>query len=646
MASENEENRLDITRKIIAKSFVSLPKVDDSELFDLLYCSRHSTSTSFIRVIASECTLSGNNIVLCGTPGVGKTSFIHYILMKEDLLNKNRLFPIMINCRQYEGDDEAVKLERLRNEIVDNLLQYFDKMKAPCTALKMKQSSDSYWRLVEAKNHLFNKITKEMQCNNYFPLIIIDDVDYMEEEVQHILLTILSDLISSDRASIIYACRKPAFREISYHLSDRPRYEFTKKAKIEELYPIEAQRVLARRMAMTLDNETSKGPIRRILRGFPFKKKDVFERYLKRYGYSLNSAMAIPYPFTDSQEYYMNELSNGDIRVIFQIAERLLSFILDAGNKDKWKRMEDETSYIGRENFIDILSNFEGRHYQNTELPIYYTEMWRLINLHEQKSYDIDKDKPALRGNSLLQNILELIVNDREICVGSHFWDILKNLGHKDSEIEFGVRFCLEATLIEPVVISTSGPTRTREDRKYAKHRLTKKGEFYIKELINWKEYITLFGKGGTSVYDLDNELGQSRLYSDILEMLSALIYLSSGKSAYLKIGKKPLYDLFIYKYGTGYAEPYDFSELRDRYTVTPRKFERELIKARNEGVASSYKQPGREYFAIKKKKTIDEANAKGIWQIGTTPSFPSHKFHKDEVRAFLAEHTEELTQL
>jgi nucleoside-triphosphatase THEP1 len=625
---------LKTTLKVIEKAFVPLPSISrDSTLFDFLYCRRDKERIDLRRMLTEDCKL-GINVVLTGDPGVGKTTFLHDVLVRDDYAADHGLCVICINCRKYEGMALEQKLPLLKKDFVAGLSDYFAAVGQPFNMAKL----DEPWTdglLVDAKDHLANVITKELQVNKCFPIVVIDDVDYMEVELQHTLLCILSDIISSDRISIIYTCREPALKEISYHLSDRPRYQFSEHSKTLRLEPLSPREVLARRLAITLRVNESKSTIRNLLEGLSMTdRRDAFEKYLAQQGASLKKAESITYPFTDNQEHYMGELSNGDIRVVFQIAARLLSFTLDEENKDKWTPMDDGTRYIGRENLLNILSDFRGAHYQNPHVPVHYSELYRLIDIHEMKSQV--KGNARQSGNSLIENLLETLINERDIHPEARLWTTMAELGHTKYETRIGLDFCDEARLIKPVMITTCGPPGSRRTPESELYTLTRKGVFYIKDMRHWKEYKKRFGSGRLSAYDVEGGLARLRLYEDILEMVCALVYLSEGNSKYLKVDKSAFMDLFLRKYGPGYVERFDEPVKESRSTLTQRDLDRELILPGNKGIASSYKEGRRSYYAIKKGQARIQAGRRGIAHAGNQPVFPSHKFREEEVREFL----------
>ena len=633
---------LKTTHEVILNSMIELVKIDDPEIFDLFWCSRPDETNTFLRAIKFDCRFSGKNFALHGNPGTGKSSFLKFILLKSDL-KSGKYYPMMINCQSLEGQDTTGKISTLRYRLIDEMRNYFVEIGKPNNKLFMKIGEDLDSDLVIAKDHLFQNISKEDQIKKSFPLLIIDDVDYLELDIQHELLGMLCDFIASDRVTVIYACRNPALKEILFHLNERPRQLFKERVQELPLSSISSQRILARRMAYTLDCEKSKMEIKGRWPDLSIgqKRKSTFEKFIRKFGITLDNAQKITYPFTGQQEYIMNLLSNGDIRVIFSLAQKIINYLIV--NLDNFNPNQDGTILLGRKLLLEIFTDFEGREYQPPGLEANSLDMDKIINIHQFKSPPLSNN--IAHGPSLLQNILEMLRIEAYINKGSRFWEVLNNkLGHSDDFISKGLVYCERMRLIEPSFISTITLMGAKEEKGNFPYILTDKGKFYIDELFYWNEYVDLFGKGEVSVKEVDDLCPPSRLYYDILEFFSALLLRTSKKSGYIKIPKLELFDFFLLKYRTNFSLSYDCDfkldeerDLSEECLITFDHFENEVIRPRNQGVCSNHKQD-RNFFLVKNQKTLLEARKVGIF-FGDEIQFPKYKFTHQEIDSFLAKH-------
>ena len=404
----SQEDQLKSTYNVARKNFVSLAELDDAELFDLFYCSRASEHDSLMRYLSSEGVGKGRNVVLVGKPGVGKTCFFSCIANQKQLLREKKVKVIIANSRKHQGLVPKDKYTHLKQDVIDGLLEYFTKLKMPLHKIDSKDYEDIDKKWYATRCHLFNSIKIEDQ-QELFPVLFIDDVDYLETEFQHLLLTEFAPFFSSQKMSVVYACRPCSFNEISYHLGDRPRITIASEQTMTiRLEPIAAQRILARRLSILLNINKSKKTVKRALRGlFAYgrrkKIRKLYQKYLSQSNLSIQDVQLIDYPFTNNQEDYIERLSDGDIRIMIAIADRLLEYIIENYyDEKKVQKIPNDGYHIGRDTIIGILTDFKYNRVKNPT-PITYMNLYQIINIHEFKSKFIGKGKRQKR-NSLFQN--------------------------------------------------------------------------------------------------------------------------------------------------------------------------------------------------------------------------------------------------
>ena len=241
---------------------------------------------------------------------------------------------------------------------------------------------------------------------------------------------------------------------------------------------------------------------------------------------------------------------------------------------------------------------------------------------------------------------MELLINTKNIEAGSEFYETLIALNYSKKDIEKGIQYCKDARLIEPIIITTLQPTLKRIENNYIECKLTKKGEFYIKEISHWKEYRKHFGSGGKSLFDIHPVLTESQLSRDILEFMCGIIYCVEVTRPYMKVGKSHLYDYFMKHYGSFYTNLYEgYGGKISKPSITKKIFNREFFKHNANGnmkpyLATMYKQPTSNRFSLRINFILSQAQKREICYVDGELLFPKHMLNEDDVKLFIAENT------
>lgn len=603
---------------------------DEQELFETLFYDRHSDTEELIKYIQDSHAL-GENILVVGSAGFGKTCLLLRCLHDALLRRKDKLYSMFCDCRD-EGQPLpglAVMRESLTNKLITYLHALSREGVEAILPADLMTAHEPHERFRRAVNGILKLKRKDVAL--LYPVLFVDDIDYSEYGVQEELLSMLLPLLQSRNMVVIYAVRPPASRTIDYAIDKRITMAFTKARKLF-LDPVSVRGLIATRLAFLLEkpNAAADDDLLELLISKVMRRTDPLVRYLQPYlgEHSVESIRdsRFPYCFNGRVETLMQNITNGNINEMVDIAIALLCYC----HKER-KTLEtnpDGTFELHREDVIKALTAPESN--------------YPLINIHEVKSQRKGRS-PRFQNNSTLQNVLEMF------CVTNYvdesFFDRLcgpvgredkEGFGHTRAEVIRAVRFCLDTRLVEEL-LSASGPTLFRpkelESRDIGPYTLTEKGRYYLLDLAAWDPYVKMFGEGKRSVLSMTEEgdLGRFQLEKDILEFLSALLSVAGEPRPYLKIGKQKLYQLFEDNYGHSYWHRFESRKREDQtegYSTLSREMFETVLKLR--GLCSTHREPNRNYFVLRPTTILKLARDGGV-QKGLNPD----RFSADELKAF-----------
>jgi len=602
---------------------------DEQELFETLFYDRHSDTEELIKYIQDSRDL-GENILVVGSAGFGKTCLLLRCLHDASLRRKDKLYTVFCDCRD-EGQPLpglAVTRATLTNELISYLHALSREGVEAALPADLRTEQDPHERFRRAVNAILKLKKKDVAL--LYPVLFVDDIDYSDYGVQEELLSMLLPLLQSRNIVVIYAIRPPAARTIDYALDKRITMAFTKAKKLF-LDPVSVRGLIATRLAFLLkepDDDAGDDILELLIK--KVRRSDPLVRYLQPYldGRDLESIekSRFPYCFNGRVETLIQNITNGNINEMVDITIALLSYC----HKER-KRLEtnpDGTFELHREDVIEALNTPESN----------YT----LLNIHDMKSQRRGRSA-RFQNNSTLQNVLEMF------CITNYadesFFDRLcgakgkedsEGFGHTRDEVIRAIHFCLDTRLVEEL-LSTSGPTLFRpkelENRDIGPYTLTEKGRYYLLDLAAWEPYVKIFGEGLRSVLSMTEEgdLGRFQLEKDIFEFLSALLSVAGEPRPYLKVGKQKLYGLFENYYRHSYLRRFESRKRSDKtegFSTLSREMFETVVKRR--GLCSTHREPNRNYFALKPTFILKFAQDAGVKK-GLNPD----RFSANELREF-----------
>jgi len=467
----NSQSNMDDYSVFFSKAFADLIDLagEDAETFIELFYNRKREYAEF-HTIAENLYNSGDNVLVMSNAGTGKSNFIYRLFYEKDKLEQNKLYPIMIDYRKIPTDD---KLAGMKLKFVKEMFKYFDAIDyslCPVGGLDIAHLQDNLYIIQEQLDQIANNRKKTKQA-----LVFIDDLDYAEKDDLFPVLEFLSPFARGRNINLLVCVRPPLFQTL---LNNDSKFAglFAHTSRHIELRPMDLHSILAMRLAPILAEYQNKNIIANVwdriisLRKSPTKK---YKNILKKLGVNkIDELPEIVYPFTNEYINFMQKLSLGNLREIFDIAAKSLLFILqNFETLQTVQECDEQRKIITKQQRIDLFSD------KNSS--------YHLFDLHQ--------------NNSLYFNVLEAIT----ICqdnLHNDFFSMLINLGHKEKDIENALK---DMGRRHHRLLLPHDFTYAKDNLKEpVKYEITEKGTYYIQEVAKWDEYINKYGAAQTSLID------------------------------------------------------------------------------------------------------------------------------------------------
>lgn len=432
----------------------------DTRLFDELYYNRKNQCDEFYALMEDK-HKKAQNVLVIGNGGVGKTSFMHKLLIN---CNKNKFFPIFMDYRKIVPKTTI----GLISEFLKEVENYFDDINNPIHTLKSNNTLDQNFQ--EVFNHLesiqSDKLSKQL-------IIFLDDFDYAEDDWFDMLRYFLP-FSNNDKTSLVLSVRPSLLSAIDEY-DDRFRNSYIRKARQIELAPISVENVISTRLAPILKEKEKYGVLTRL-----FKRESGLCKLAKSYGKIVDDLPRFEYPLTIKHNDFMQRITSGDLRETFAIAYESLKFVFEHEDYLEDKTEDDIVKkIIGRENVMKILYDNKSSHYN-------------IIDLHHFRS--------KITKSSLFYNVLQAIKIYR--IVDDKFYDSLCNLGHDKKKVDEAVAELSSKShrfFVPTKFVLKSSKKRIEYAREY---KPLPKLDKYL-EMCDWDEYIFRCGSPGNSLEDL-----------------------------------------------------------------------------------------------------------------------------------------------
>lgn len=459
---------------------------DNKDVYKVLYYNR-TRDIDKMKSIFRGIHNRGDNILITGPAGTGKTNFIYRVFFETKFLEENNLYPIIVDF----GESYSYEVTLLN--FIRDMKTFFDSVEFPINRIKENDTKNLQQNLHIIRAHL-----RDYYYNNggkIYLLIFLDDLDYMEDRLYDLLEQFYS-IGSCKHVSIVLSARPKLYLSI-YHYDDRFSIFFTRNVERIKLKPLPVEKIIAKRLAYILEQKKeSNNFILHIIKSF-FEKKDIYLKAIEKMGIKdIEDLEKIPLPFSTHLSNFMSVITNNNIREILELTHDLLVYILE--NYDELEDITEEREgiivtkkYIHEEQLLYLLSKTIDDDSVDEELL--YRRSFNILNIHKVIN---------TKGNSLYFNILEAI-RAYEI-IDQRIYNVLQKLGHTKNEIDDAIillsnkahRLVVEKRFVPQIYRSKNGLL-------HQEYHLTEKGDYYLSNINYWQCYRDKYGFSNKSLKDI-----------------------------------------------------------------------------------------------------------------------------------------------
>ena len=415
-------------------------------------------------IIANKNT--GINYLVEGIAGVGKTTFIERLIAERKYFNANGVHISYVRSINKKKDDYLAVF-------VEELSKYFDALGNPYKGRIDTSTYEDICRTIDGFACHINGIENQ----KLIPIVFIDDLDYVEDGWKNIIDK-LNHFIFSDKISICITMRPRLWAQLS-NSDDRTTRNFDKSSSFT-LSPIPISEIIHSKIFLILNeyevykSSTVKETFKKIMGYFSFWERadNTLLKILKSHGIDdIDKFQKIDYPFSPEFEYFLQKVTGYNLRRMFLIIKKSISFIIEGGELEEnstgvWKLKKSviRDLFFSVEN-PDIEYNVLNLHFirsEKTNKSICYYILLLMSTNSLKKLFEIDDEKfiksisDTVGGGISNKNIISIIkkLSEKNFAL----LDLVKNTG----DIE--------------------------------KYEISEKGRYYLNELSKWDEYIEIFG--------------------------------------------------------------------------------------------------------------------------------------------------------
>jgi nucleoside-triphosphatase THEP1 len=408
----------------------------------------------------------GANYLISGIAGVGKTTFIERILSEKNFFKNAGVYFAYVKSDKKSKDSYLIRF-------IEELKKYFDVIGNPFRGTNNLDNSNGISNAInDIARHL-----DSVETPKYMPLVFIDDLDYVENEWKEIISEI-NHFIFSTKIGICITMRPRLFAQLS-NSDDRTTRNFDDSRSIT-LMPIPIRELVYSKIFLILkEYETYKtSPIKETIKKLINYIKhwdradNTLLKVLQSHGVeNVENLHKINYPFNSAFEEFMQKATGNNLRRMFLIIRKSITFILNGGVLE-----EDTTGHwkLRKDSIRDLFFNVE-----NPEIE------YKVLNIHFERS-----DKT---GKSICYYILKIMSNNAL----KNAFDIEdeKFISAISDAVGGGITNKNIVLLIQKLsernyaLIDLVKNTGTKE-----KYEISEKGRYYLNELSKWQEYKEVFG--------------------------------------------------------------------------------------------------------------------------------------------------------
>jgi predicted AAA+ superfamily ATPase/bifunctional DNA-binding transcriptional regulator/antitoxin component of YhaV-PrlF toxin-antitoxin module len=475
MTNQKEESTLSLYSDFISVSFKDLVSFTnhDKEIFLDLYYNR-DTEFNRMKSILKNIRNRGDNILIYGVAGSGKSSFMYKVFYEIEYLKDYNLYPIIVD---FNKDSD---INSLLKKFIKDMTMYFEAMECPINNLKDNTNDNIDQNLHLLKYFLSNCNRDELKKHL---IILLDDFDFVEQNHLFRLLDDFKGIGVHPNATIVLSARPNLFAAINEY-DNRLSKHYTRDVHQINLARLDLKKLISKRLAVILfENEKTNywhSLVNKLL-----QKESPYLKLLNKMGINNFEALKkIELPFTGLYLNFITCITNHNIREMFDIVHDSIIYILEHGDVLEIIEEREDGEVVKKKEIS-----------KEATLKLFYDERpsakFKIINIHKDKSK---------QGNSLFFNVLEGIKTFREL--NPMFYSLMKKLGHSKEHVDWAINVKLKSpgyAMIAPSKIIPAHVT-DRVDR-YAEYVITDKGEYYLSIISYWEEYIQRCGSFGESIH-------------------------------------------------------------------------------------------------------------------------------------------------
>lgn len=443
----------------------------DRALFEELYYNRDAEFADF-RNAAEKLYNNGNNILVIGAAGIGKSNYVYRLFYDKELLERAKLYPIMFDYSEITPNN----LEGWKLHFIEGFDGFFKSI-GHSTEIKKNEivNIDDNLFIIQKS---FKNIPEERMTKH--PLLFIDDLDYAEQDRLFELLEFLSPYARNQKIHLLLSVRPPLYHSINNN-DFKYRFLFVNNVKQITLHPLNIHNVLSTRLAPIIAFNPDLSFFDKV-KNVISRLKDPISKYkgvLKKLGINnLDDLSEFPYPFADDYINFMNKITNGNLREIFDIAIDSLCYILKNYNKLETVEINGIIrKKIKEDQAVDLFFNNASSKY-------------KLFNIHQQLNP---------QGNSLHFNVLEALQSFG--CSSKlGFYEILLKFGHSKNDVDNSLKELARRQNRLVICNNFTYAVDGLDEKK--KYEIAEKGKYYLEEVVKWNRYIERCGKSKKSIID------------------------------------------------------------------------------------------------------------------------------------------------
>ena len=453
---------------ILQHTFSDIVRLSDGDrdLFEELYYNRDQEFNDFSNE-AKKLFTNGNNMLVIGDAGSGKTNFIYRLFYDSEFMEKANLFPMLFDYR----DIVPNSLEGFKMRFIKNFDKFFKSIEYDINLKSNdKANIDDNLFIIQTE---FNDIPADKLIKH--PILFIDDLDYAEDDLFD-LLDFLSPYARNKKNHILLSVRPPLLYKIRKNNDFKYSFLFTNNVREIKLRQLNVHNVLSTRLAPIIMFKPEYSFFKAVLQKIGILKNpdSKYIKLLKKLGIeNLEQLKEFSYPFTDDYANFMARITNCNYREIFTIAIESLYYILENYNtlaileKDGCSRR-----IIPEDKAVEIFTKEESR--------------YKLFNVHKLKNE---------QGNSLYYNVLEALQSFRN-TTNLSFYQCLQKYGHDKEIVNKALKELSKKENRLVLDLNCAFDTDLRE------YEIEDKGKYYLSDIVKWKGYIEKFGTSNQSIIE------------------------------------------------------------------------------------------------------------------------------------------------